>query len=94
MKTLNLEDLRKQIDKSATDLIEVMAKRFTITKQVGEYKKKHNLKALAQKREDRVFQKRREWAKKLDLNPVFIKKIFGLIIEEVRKNHQKIKNKK
>ncbi len=94
MKTLNLEKLREQIDKTDKELVKIIAKRFVITKQVGEYKKKHNLKALVPKREDEIFKKRKEWAEKLNINPIFIKKIFESIIKEVRKNHQKIKNEK
>lgn len=94
MQKTNLNELRKKIDKVDKELVKMLAKRFTLTKEVGEYKKSCNLKALAEKREKRIFKTREKWAKELDLDPILIKKIFTMVIKEVKKNHQKIKNGK
>lgn len=89
MKTL--KKLRQQIDKLDSQLLKILARRFAVTKQVGKYKKKKNLNPLAQKREKEIFRKRKIWAKKLNLNPLLIEKLFKLIIKNVKENHQKIK---
>lgn len=92
MKKLNLTKMREEIDIVDKDLMKVLAKRFTLTKLVGEYKKTHALKACAKNREYQVFKQRTIWANELHLNPVLIKQLFVTIIKEVRKNHRKIKN--
>lgn len=92
MKKSDLNKLRKEIDKADKKLLKSLAERFEITKNVGLYKKDFNLPPLDKKREKVVFQKKEELAKKLNLNPLLIKKIYRLIIEEVKKNHKKIKN--
>lgn len=92
MGALNLKKIRKQIDKVDKRLVKVLAKRFEITKKVGIFKKIHNLPPLDKEREKIVFSKREKLAIKLNLNPKLVKRIFKLIIEEVKKNHKKIKN--
>jgi len=92
MKKINLTKLREKIDTTDEDLMKVLAKRFAVTKMVGEYKKTHNLKACAKNREEQVFKQRTIWAKEHHLNPILIKQLFATIIKEVRKNHRKIKN--
>ena len=87
----SLKKLRQQIDKLDNQLLEILARRFAVTKQVGEYKKKKNLPVQDKKREKEIFRERRIWAKRLNLNPLFIEKLFKLIIKNVKENHRKIK---
>ena len=54
MQKITLKELREQIDKTDKKLVKILAKRFALTKEVGEYKKNHNLKALAEKREEQI----------------------------------------
>ncbi len=93
MQKITLKELREQIDKTDKKLVKILAKRFALTKEVGEYKKNHNLKALAEKREEQIFKTREKWAKEFDLDPVLIKKIFTMVIKEVKENHRKIKKR-
>ena len=93
MTKTNLKELREKIDKTDKKLVKILAERFVLTKEVGEYKKSRDLKALAEKREEQIFKTREKWAKELDLNPILIKKIFTMIIKEVKKNHRKIKGR-
>jgi len=93
MKKLNLEKLREKIDIVDENLMKVLAKRFALTKMVGEYKKTHKLKALAKNREEQIFKQREVWANELQLSPILIKQLFTTIIKEVRKNHREIKKK-
>lgn len=91
MTKTNLKELREKIDKTDRELVKILAERFVLTKEVGEYKKSRNLKALAKKREVQIFKKREKWAKELDLDPILIKKIFTMVIKEVKENHRKIR---
>ena len=92
MKELNLEKLRKQIDILDEELIKILAKRFEFTEKVGIYKKIHNFPSLDQKRENSMFKQREQLARKLNIDQQLIKKLFILIINKVKENHEKIKN--
>ena len=92
MTKLNLEELRENIDKADKKLLEILAERFSLTQKVGEYKKEHNLEALAQGREERVFKARKEWADEFEIDSTLIKQIFTLIMEDVKTNNTKFKN--
>lgn len=92
MEEINLEELREEIDKKDRELVEILAERFALTEKVGEYKKANNMQACAEKREEQVYETREKWAKELELEPVLIKELFIMIIKEVKKNHETIKN--
>ena len=94
MEKLNLKDLREKIDKTDKKLVGILAERFALTEKVGEYKKAHDLEACAGKRETQIFETREKWAKESDLEPILVKKLFTMIIKEVKANHRKIKNRK
>lgn len=89
-----LEKLRREIDKIDQKLLADLAKRFKITQKVGEYKKKHNLPALDKAREKKILERNKTLAKKLNLDPILIEKIFKLIFKKVRQIHQKIRNER
>ncbi len=89
-----LKKLRKQIDKTDERILRLLVKRYKITKKVGLYKKEHNINPTDKKRDIEVYSQRKTLAKKLNLNPELIEKIFRMIIEDVKKNHRKIKNEK
>lgn len=91
----DLETLRKKLNKTDEKLVKVLAERFSITEEVGNYKKKNNIKPIDKKREAKVFKTKRALAKKLGVNPDLVEKLFKEIIKEVRKNHKaKISKKK
>jgi len=86
-----IKKLREQIDEIDKKLLKILSERFRVTQRVGEYKKRHKLPALDKKREKEIFQKRELLAKKLNLDPLLVKQIFTLIIENVKKRHREIK---
>ena len=54
---MELKDLRNKIDQIDQELVTLIEKRIEIVKQIGEYKKKHNLPILDQNREQEVLDK-------------------------------------
>ncbi len=48
---MNLEELRSEIDKIDQELMQLLDQRLQIVKAVGEYKQKHQIEVLDQKRE-------------------------------------------
>jgi len=85
-----LQGLREEIDWLDQELLSLLAKRFEITRRVGEYKKINSLPPLSLERETEIFRNCADSAEKLGLNPEMITKIFRIIIEEVKVNHKKI----
>jgi len=90
----NLGDLRKKIDSIDRELLKNLAKRFSVARKIGEYKKKNNLNAYDPKREKEVFHSRRKWAEVAGLDSDLVENIFKLIIKKVKKNHKEISNGK
>ena len=56
--TMNLSELRKEIDKIDSEIIELLHERLSISVQIAEYKSKNNLPVLDKKREDEIINDR------------------------------------
>lgn len=80
--TENLTVLRRQIDELDNSLLELLAKRMRISKEIGMYKKEHNMPILQSKRYDEILQKRIAQAEKLDMSSDFMKTVLIAIHEE------------
>jgi chorismate mutase len=78
----HLDVLRNRIDAVDSELLEILASRAAITKQIGYYKKENNVTALQIGRWAQLMENRVSLGKKLDLNESFIKTIFQLIHED------------
>ena len=57
--TLNLDDVRKEIDQADQDLISVLARRMALVKQVGEIKSREGTPVYVPERESQLLAKRR-----------------------------------
>ncbi len=80
MKNLkDLEQLRREIDLLDKKLVEVIAKRMKVVKEVGRLKKSNNLKPLDKKRWRYVIKTRKQVAKKLKVNESLIGGMFTLM---------------
>lgn len=77
-----LDQLRSRIDALDTELMEILAARSEIVKQIGEYKKNNNVMALQINRWTNMMNSRVETAQKIKLNETFIKILFQLIHED------------
>lgn len=88
-----IEDWRKSIDSIDAAIVDLLAKRFAVTEEVGKYKSKLNLPPQDPAREAIQFAKIEALSQRAGLNPGFAKKIFRLIIDEVIENHKKISAK-
>lgn len=85
---MKLGKLRKQIDKTDKKLLKVLAERFVLTREVGEYKKEANLPAKDKVREKQIFAQRKKWAEELGLDTSLVEKLFQLIIKKVCREHK------
>jgi chorismate mutase len=77
-----LENLRARIDSIDHEIMEVLAQRMGIVKQIGEYKKENKVTALQINRWSQIMEDRSRLAEKLSLDDAFIKALFQLIHED------------
>lgn len=89
---MNLEELRIEIDKCNDNIIKALEKRFYFTREIGKLKKENNLSSYDKNREDKVINNVRLLAKNSDLSEDMIENIFRIIMEQVIKEHEELKN--
>jgi len=77
-----LEMLRNRIDELDSELLEILASRVEIVKQIGKYKKEHNVTALQINRWSQLMDSRIKLGQKLDLNETLVKTFFQMIHED------------
>jgi chorismate mutase len=80
--TENLSELRRQIDHIDEQLLELLAKRMRISREIGVYKKEHNMPVLQSPRYSEILEKRSSMGEMMALNPDFIRDILKEIHEE------------
>lgn len=91
--TENLSVLRKQIDECDNNLIEELAKRMRIAREIGTYKKEHGITVLQAGRYNEILEKRAMQGQQCGMNADFIKKLFeGIHEESVRQQMEIINN--
>jgi chorismate mutase len=80
--TENLSVLRRQIDTIDESLLELLAKRMRTSREIGIYKKEHNMPILQTPRYGEILENRTKAGASMDLNPEFVEKLLKLIHEE------------
>ena len=68
---MELNELRKQIDKVDKQMAKLYEERMDIVKQIGNYKKEHNLPILDKERENLVKEKNHQYIINKDLLPLY-----------------------
>ncbi|MBO8429244.1 MAG: bifunctional 3-deoxy-7-phosphoheptulonate synthase/chorismate mutase type II [Bacteroidetes bacterium] len=80
--TEDITVLRKQIDEIDEQLLATLAKRMRISKEIGTYKKEHNMPILQEGRYNDILENRAKLGKAMELNPEFVAEIMKSIHEE------------
>lgn len=88
-----LAGYRRSIDNIDAALIYLLAERFKVTQQVGEYKARHGLPPADKGREADQVARMRALAKEADLDPDFSEKFLQFIIREVIRHHEQIRER-
>lgn len=91
--TENLDSLRSQIDECDNQLIETLAKRMRISREIGVFKKEHNMTIFQSGRYDEIINKRGIQAVQCGMDAEFMKKVFEAIHEESVRQQMEIINK-
>ncbi len=84
--------LRHQIDSIDYQIIELLAHRMEIVKEIGRYKNKHDIAIFQLERWKQIQESRSKLAQKLELDPEFIMKIMEIIHKESINVQSKINN--
>ena len=80
--TENLVHLRGQIDEIDMSLLELLAKRMRISREIGVYKKEHDMPILQSPRYSEILERRASAATSMELNVEFVQQIMKEIHEE------------
>lgn len=80
--TENLVHLRRQIDQIDNELIELLGKRMDISREIGSYKKEHNIPIVQAARYDDIMRSRVLAAKSMGMSEEFMRQILSSIHEE------------
>lgn len=88
-----LASLRKNIDQLDNELIDLLAKRMRISRQIGEYKKEHGMAIVQTKRYSEILDKRGAQGSLNGIAPDCVKNIFEHIHEESVRQQMEIINK-
>lgn len=80
--TENINVLRKQIDEIDEQLLTILAKRMRISKEIGTYKKEHNMPILQSGRYNDILENRAKQGEAMNLSAEFVTEIMKAIHEE------------
>ena len=88
--TENLSILRRQIDELDNNLLELLAHRMRVSKEIGQYKKEHNMPILQEQRYDEILSKRVSQAEQMGMDGEFMKTVLVAIHEESVRHQMEI----
>lgn len=80
--TEGIHVLRKQIDELDNQLIELLAKRMRVCREIGQYKKEHNMTVLQTSRYNEILDKRGAQGALCGMSADFIRSVFEEVHEE------------
>ena len=90
--TEGLRMLRSQIDELDNNLMELLARRLKVCREIGTFKKEHNMTVLQAGRYSEILQKRGAQASLCGMDAEFAARVFELIHEESVRQQLKIVN--
>jgi monofunctional chorismate mutase len=90
---MELNEIRKKIDEIDEKIIELLARRFELTSEIGFLKAGQGIEAVSPEREALQFQRFEKLAKELELSYPMVEGIFRQIIDQVVRDHETINKK-
>ena len=90
--TEGIHELRKQIDELDNQLMNLLAKRMRVCREIGQYKKEHNMTVLQHARYSEILDKRGAQGSLCGMGTEFVKKIFENVHEESVRQQMEIIN--
>ena len=93
MTTENINELRRQIDDIDNSIIEILAKRMRVCREIGQYKKEHGMTVLQTARYSEILDKRGAQGSLCGIDPQCVAQVFEAIHEESVRQQLEILNK-
>lgn len=90
--TEGIQQLRRQIDELDNQLLELLAKRMRVCREIGQYKKEHNMTVYQSGRYSEILEKRNAQASLCGISPESVAHIFELIHQESVRQQLEIVN--
>ena len=90
--TEGIHELRKQIDELDNQLMDLLAKRMRVCREIGQYKKEHNMTVLQHARYSEILDKRGAQGSLCGMDNEFVKKVFESVHEESVRQQMEIIN--
>lgn len=78
----DIQRLRLQIDDIDEQLIELLSRRFSVCREIGQYKKANNMVVLQTMRYSQMLERRSEQGSRCGVGEAFVKRIFDVIHKE------------
>ena len=92
--TEGIHELRKQIDELDNQLMDLLAKRMRVCREIGQYKKEHNMTVLQPARYGEILDKRGAQGALCGMGSDFVKKVFESVHEESVRQQMEILSRK
>ena len=80
--TESLTELRSQIDKLDDELLELLSRRMRVSRDIGQYKKEHNMPVLQAQRYEELLARRADQAIRMGMDREFMRSVLQAIHEE------------
>ncbi len=93
LSTEDISALRKQIDEIDNDIMEMLSKRMRVCREIGQYKKEHNMTVLQTSRYNEILGKRGAQGVLCGMDADFVKTVYEAIHEESVRQQIEIINK-
>ncbi|NDH45173.1 MAG: chorismate mutase family protein [Actinobacteria bacterium] len=81
----SLDDLRKQIDDIDSAIVELLAQRMEVCREVADLKSQTNTAVIQPQRVREVLTTRRQWAIDNDVDPDFVEQLFRILLSETHR---------
>ncbi len=91
--TESLKELRSQIDECDNSLIDILARRMRVSREIGTFKKEHQMTVLQTGRYSEILDKRSAQGEQCGMSGDFVKKVFEAIHEESVRQQLEITSK-
>lgn len=82
---MNLSNFRKKLDKLDRQILEILAERLKVSREVANYKMKMGMSVRDAGREKMLLDSRGKIAEEMGLNPKFVRAFFSDLMAESRK---------
>ncbi|MFR9620075.1 MAG: bifunctional 3-deoxy-7-phosphoheptulonate synthase/chorismate mutase type II [Rikenellaceae bacterium] len=92
MSTEDISDLRSQIDELDSGMLTLLSKRMRVSREIGMYKKEHNMPVLQTDRYEEILERRTFDSSIMEMDKKFIKAILTAIHEESVQQQLRILN--